>query len=86
MTDVVKYFVAVVLKLFLLFFFQPNFLDVDMPERDPDFLPIDTASSQAPEVASAPKTADRTLEYIRRIADLKDRVKFLKKQVISAMD
>jgi hypothetical protein len=86
MTDVVKYFVAVVLKLFLLFFFQPNFPDVDMPERDPDFLPIDTTSSQAPEVASAPKTADRTLEYIRRIADLKDRVKFLKRQVISAMD
>jgi hypothetical protein len=79
MTDVMKCFVAVVLKLFLLFFFQLNFPNVDMLERDLDLLPIDTASSQDPEVASAPKTTDRTAKYIRRIADLEDRVKILKR-------
>jgi hypothetical protein len=79
MTDVMKCFVAIVLKLLLLFFFQPNFPDVDMLERDPDLLPIDMASSQAPEVASTPKTTDRTAKYIGRIADLEDRVKILKR-------
>jgi hypothetical protein len=64
---------------FASFAFQPNFPDVDMPEGDRDLMPIDTASSQAPDVASAPEIIDHTAEYIGRIMDLEDRVKVLKK-------
>jgi hypothetical protein len=56
------------------FAFQPNFPDVDVPEGDRDLLPIDTASSVAPE----PEVLDHTAEHILRIAYLESQVKVFK--------
>jgi hypothetical protein len=63
--------------------FQPNFPDVDVPDGNPDLLPIDTGGSQAPKIAPEPKDLDHTAEYISRI---KSRVKVLKQQTLIAMD
>jgi hypothetical protein len=49
-------------------------------------LPIDTTSSQAHEVHSEPKTADRCAEHLSRIVDLEERVKVLKQHIIAAME
>jgi hypothetical protein len=49
-------------------------------------LPIDAASSQAPEIAPEPEVLDHTAKHIGRIADIKGRVRILKQQVITAMD
>jgi hypothetical protein len=59
-------------------FFQPIFPDGDVPKKDHDLLPRDTASSQAPEVVLEPEIPDHTIEYTRRIVDLEGQVKILK--------
>jgi predicted nucleic acid-binding Zn-ribbon protein len=57
-----------------------------VPEGDHDLLPIDTDSSQAPEIALEPEVIDHTAEHILRFADLEGRVKVLKQQIRTAMD
>jgi hypothetical protein len=71
--------------LFLLLSFQPNFPNVDMPEGDRDLLPINTTTSQDPEVPPKSKILDRSAEYIGRIADLEGRVGVLKQQIMNAI-
>jgi hypothetical protein len=63
------------------FAFQPNFPDVDIPEGDRDLLPIDTASSQALEIAPKLEVLDHCAEHLSRIAVLKGLVKVLKQQM-----
>jgi hypothetical protein len=62
------------------------FPDGDIPQKDCDLLPIETANSQSPKVAHEPDILDRTAEYIGRIIDLKGRVKVLKRQIMIAME
>jgi hypothetical protein len=49
-------------------------------------LPIDTTSSQAPEVPSKPESPDRYAEHLSRIVDLEGQVLILKHQTITVMD
>jgi hypothetical protein len=49
-------------------------------------LPIDAASSQARKIAPEPEVLDHAAKHTGRIADIKGRVRILKRQVITAMD
>jgi hypothetical protein len=46
---------------------------------------VDTVTSLVPEVSSEPDSADRTAEYVGRIADLEGRLNSLKNQTTIAM-
>jgi hypothetical protein len=48
--------------------------------------PIDTATSQDPDIAPEPEYLDHCGEHLSRIADLEGQVRVLKQQVIAAMD
>jgi hypothetical protein len=68
------------------FAFQSNFPDVDLPEENLGLLTVDVGSFHAPETTPEPKDLDHTAGYISRIVDLKDRVKVLRQQTLTAMD
>jgi hypothetical protein len=66
--------------------FQLKFLGVKVRDMDHGLLPIETASSQAPEAPCEPKTFNNCTEHLLRIADLENRVTILKHQIMTAMD
>jgi hypothetical protein len=72
---------------YLLFHFcQPTFTESNVPEKNHDLMPKDTASSEAPDRFVQSKDLDSNAEYIRRIANLESRIRILKQQVIVAME